>query len=89
MIEIAPGQVRTEEFSLVRFGGDRAKADAVYDGVPGPLTAEDVAEAIVHAVELPPHVNVDLLTLKPVAQAAPHKLVRAPLAVREELTDRS
>ncbi len=42
-----------------------------------------------HAVELPPHVNVDLLTLKPVAQAAPHKLVRAPLAVREELTDRS
>lgn len=88
VIEIAPGQVRTEEFSLVRFGGDRAKADAVYDGVPGPLTAEDVAEAIVHAVELPPHVNVDLLTLKPVAQAAPHKLVRKPLAVRDELTDR-
>ncbi|MBF4623919.1 SDR family NAD(P)-dependent oxidoreductase [Clavibacter sp. VKM Ac-2872] len=88
VIEIAPGQVRTEEFSLVRFGGDRAKADAVYDGVPGPLTAEDVAEAIVHAVELPPHVNVDLLTLKPVAQAAPHKLVRTPLAVREDLTDR-
>ena len=49
---------------------------------------EDVADAIVHAVELPPHVNVDLLTLKPVAQAAPHKLVRKPLAVREELTDR-
>jgi NADP-dependent 3-hydroxy acid dehydrogenase YdfG len=88
VIEIAPGQVRTEEFSLVRFGGDQAKADAVYAGVPGPLTAEDVAEAIVHAVELPPHVNVDLLTLKPVAQAAPHKLIRQPLAVREDLTDR-
>jgi NADP-dependent 3-hydroxy acid dehydrogenase YdfG len=88
VIEIAPGQVRTDEFSLVRFGGDRAKADAVYEGVPGPLSAEDVAEAIVHAVELPPHVNVDLLTLKPVAQAAPHKLTRKPLAVREDLTDR-
>jgi hypothetical protein len=60
----------------------------VYEGVPGPLSAEDVAEAIVHAVELPPHVNVDLLTLKPVAQAAPHKLTRKPLVVREELTDR-
>jgi NADP-dependent 3-hydroxy acid dehydrogenase YdfG len=79
VIEIAPGMVKTEEFSLVRLGGDRAKADAVYDNVPNPLYAEDVASAIVHAVELPGHVNLDVITIKPVAQAAPHKVIRGPL----------
>jgi NADP-dependent 3-hydroxy acid dehydrogenase YdfG len=75
--EIAPGMVRTEEFSLVRLRGDRAKADAVYAGVDAPLTAEDIADCIAFAVTRPPHVNVDLLVVKPLAQAAPHKIARA------------
>lgn len=82
VIEIAPGMVHTDEFSLVRFGGDQARADAVYDNVPDPLYADDIAEAIVHAVELPPFVNLDLVTIKPVAQAAPHKVVRGELKPR-------
>ncbi len=79
VLEIAPGMVKTEEFSLTRFKGDRARADAVYDNVPEPLLAEDIAEAIVHAMELPAHVNLDLITIKPVAQAAPHKVIRGEL----------
>ncbi len=79
VIEIAPGMVKTEEFSLVRFGGDQSRADAVYDNVPDPLYAEDIAEAIVHAMQLPPFVDLDLVTIKPVAQAAPHKVVRGTL----------
>lgn len=69
VVEVAPGLVHTEEFSLTRFAGDRARADAVYADVDGPLVADDIAEAIVHALELPPHVNLDLVTIKPVAQA--------------------
>jgi len=82
VVEVAPGMVHTEEFSLVRFGGDRERADAVYQGVEAPLVAEDIAESIVHAVELPAHVNLDLVTIKPVAQAAPHKVARGPLRPR-------
>lgn len=74
--EIAPGMVHTEEFSLVRFDGDRAKADAVYAGVPDPLVAEDVADAIGWMVTRPPHVNIDRLTIRPRAQAANHKVFR-------------
>jgi NADP-dependent 3-hydroxy acid dehydrogenase YdfG len=74
--EIAPGMVKTEEFSLVRLGGDQAKADAVYAGVEAPLSAEDVAEAVRWVVTLPPHVDIDLMVIKPVAQAAPHKISR-------------
>lgn len=74
--EIAPGMVRTEGFALTRFGGDQAKADAVYAGVPGPLVAEDIADAIVWMATRPAHVNVDLLVIKPRAQAAPHKVFR-------------
>ena len=83
VLEIAPGMVHTEEFSLVRFGGDQAKADAVYDNVANPLHAEDIAEAIVHGVELPFFVNLDLVTIKPVAQAAPHKVIRGALAPKQ------
>jgi NADP-dependent 3-hydroxy acid dehydrogenase YdfG len=79
VIEVAPGMVKTEEFSLVRFAGDQSRADAVYDNVPNPLYAEDIAESIVHALELPGHVNLDLITIKPVAQAAPHKVIRGEL----------
>jgi NADP-dependent 3-hydroxy acid dehydrogenase YdfG len=74
--EIAPGMVRTEEFSLVRLGGDQAKADAVYASVEAPLSAEDVAEAVRWVVTLPPHVDIDLMVIKPIAQAAPHKVHR-------------
>jgi NADP-dependent 3-hydroxy acid dehydrogenase YdfG len=79
VLEVAPGMVRTDEFSLTRFGGDQARADAVYDNVPEPLSAEDIADTIVHTMELPGHINLDLITVKPVAQAAPHKLTRGAL----------
>jgi NADP-dependent 3-hydroxy acid dehydrogenase YdfG len=82
VLEIAPGMVKTDEFALVRFKGGRARADAVYDNVPNPLYAEDIASAIVHAIELPGHVNLDVVTIKPVAQAAPHKVVRGELKPR-------
>ncbi|QIX25644.1 SDR family NAD(P)-dependent oxidoreductase [Nocardioides sp. JQ2195] len=74
--EVAPGMVHTEEFSLVRFGGDQAKADAVYAGVPDPLVAEDVADAIAWVATRPAHVNIDELVIKPRAQAAQHKVHR-------------
>jgi len=74
--EVAPGMVRTEEFSLVRFGGDAERAAAVYEGVAEPLTAEDVADCIDWVLSRPPHVNVDLIEVKPLAQAAPHRVHR-------------
>lgn len=74
--EIAPGMVRTDEFALVRFGGDQDKAEAVYEGVAEPLTAEDVADAITWMVTRPPHVNIDELVIRPRAQAAQHKVHR-------------
>lgn len=70
VLEIAPGMVRTEEFSLNRFGGDQAAAEAVYDGVAEPLVAADVADAIAWALSRPHHVNVDLMVLRPRAQAS-------------------
>lgn len=79
VLEVAPGMVKTEGFAITRFRGDRAKADAVYAGVVEPLVAEDIAETIVHAVELPGHVNLDLVTVRPVAQAAAFKVIREPL----------
>lgn len=84
VMQVAPGMVRTDEFALNRFGGDADKVDALYEGVEHPLTAHDVAELVVHAIEAPAHVNLDELTVRPVAQAAQHKLIRRPLAVRED-----
>jgi NADP-dependent 3-hydroxy acid dehydrogenase YdfG len=78
VIEIAPGMVRTGEFSLNRFRGDADKAAAVYAGVREPLTADDVADTITWAVTRPAHVNVDLLVLRPRAQAAQYKVYREP-----------
>jgi NADP-dependent 3-hydroxy acid dehydrogenase YdfG len=78
VIEIAPGMVKTD-FSLVRYKGDRAAADAVYEGVANPLVAGDIAEAIVHAVELPSHVDLDLIVVKPVAQSAVRTIHKGPL----------
>jgi NADP-dependent 3-hydroxy acid dehydrogenase YdfG len=74
--EVAPGMVRTEGFSLTRFRGDQERADQVYAGVPQPLVADDVADAIVWMATRPAHVNVDLLVIKPRAQAASHKVHR-------------
>jgi NADP-dependent 3-hydroxy acid dehydrogenase YdfG len=74
--EIAPGMVRTEEFSLVRLRGDADAAARVYAGVDAPLSADDIADCIAFAVTRPAHVNVDLLVVKPLAQAAPHKVAR-------------
>lgn len=74
--EIAPGMVKTDEFALVRNSGDAAKAAKVYEGVEFPLTAEDIAESIRWAVMLPEHVNIDSMTIRPVAQAAAHKVHR-------------
>ena len=82
VLEIAPGMVKTDEFSLVRFGGDQARADAVYDNVEAPLSADDIAATIVHMIELPSHINLDLVTIKPVAQAAPHKVIRGALSAK-------
>ncbi|MEV4744880.1 SDR family oxidoreductase [Streptosporangium amethystogenes subsp. fukuiense] len=76
IVEIAPGLVHTEEFSLNRFRGDSAAADEVYRGVPDPLTAQDVADAIAWCVTRPAHVNIDRLVMRPRAQAAQHKLHR-------------
>jgi NADP-dependent 3-hydroxy acid dehydrogenase YdfG len=76
VIEIAPGMVRTDEFALNRFHGDASKAAAVYRGVREPLTAEDIADAITWSVTRPAHFNVDLMVLRPRAQAAQHKVFR-------------
>ena len=72
---IEPGMAETE-FSLVRFGGDQAKADAVYSGMQ-PLTAGDIAESVYWAATLPPHVNVNTIELMPVTQSfAPFQVAR-------------
>ncbi|HEX2892860.1 MAG TPA: SDR family oxidoreductase [Marmoricola sp.] len=76
--EIAPGMVRTEEFSLNRLG-DPEKADAVYADVDEPLVAEDIAEAIRWVATLPRHVDIDELVIRPVAQAAQHRLHRGSI----------
>ena len=77
--EIAPGMVKTDEFALVRNSGDSAKAAKVYEGVESPLTAEDIAESIYWSTSVPAHVNIDSLVIRPVAQAANHKVFRGPL----------
>jgi len=76
VVEVLPGMVHTAEFSRNRLGGDQAAADAVYAGVAKPLTAEDVADVCAYAVELPHHVNLDQIVMRPVAQAAQHKVIR-------------
>jgi NADP-dependent 3-hydroxy acid dehydrogenase YdfG len=76
VVEIDPGMVKTEEFSLVRFGGDAERAAAVYAGVPEPLVAEDIADIVSWVVSRPHHVNIDRLVVRPLAQAAQHKVHR-------------
>jgi NADP-dependent 3-hydroxy acid dehydrogenase YdfG len=76
VVELAPGMVKTDEFAVKRFGGDASKAAKVYEGVAEPLTADDVAEAVRWCVTLPHHFNVDLMVIRPLAQAAQHKVHR-------------
>ena len=71
---IDPGMAETE-FSLVRFAGDEARAKKVYDGTI-PLTADDVAEALVWVASRPPHVCIDEMIVKCTDQAAIHKVYR-------------
>lgn len=82
VVEIAPGMVYTEEFTLNRLGGDANAAARVYDGVEKPLVADDVADVIAYALNAPGHVNLDLITMRPVAQSAQHLLARGPLQPR-------
>ena len=65
--EIRPGMVETE-FSLVRFHGNKEKADSVYTGLE-PLTGEDIADTIVWAINQPPHVNISEIVVMPNQQA--------------------
>ncbi|GAB7041833.1 MULTISPECIES: SDR family NAD(P)-dependent oxidoreductase [Catenuloplanes] len=76
VIEIDPGMVKTEEFALTRFDGDVARAEAVYRGVAEPLLAEDIADCVSWVATRPHHVNVDRLVVRPLAQAAQHKVHR-------------
>jgi NADP-dependent 3-hydroxy acid dehydrogenase YdfG len=73
LTEIAPGAVETE-FSLVRFGGDQQRADAVYTGMT-PLVAEDIAEVIGFVASRPPHVNLDQIVIRPRDQATASRRV--------------
>ena len=76
VIEINPGMVKTEEFSLVRFRGNAEQAAAVYEGVPEPLVADDIADCVAWCATRPHHVNIDRLVVRPLAQAAQHKVHR-------------
>lgn len=78
--EVAPGMVKTDEFSLVRFAGDQERADAVYAGVPGVLVADDIADCISWVVSRPWHVNIDSMIVRPRAQASNAKVYREPSA---------
>ncbi|MGP3965195.1 SDR family NAD(P)-dependent oxidoreductase [Nonomuraea sp. 3N208] len=76
VVEIAPGMVKSEGFAVTRFRGDETAAARVYQGVPDPLSAEDVADAIAWCVTRPAHVNIDRLVIRPRAQAAQHRVHR-------------
>ena len=71
---IDPGLARTE-FATVRFKGDEARVNKLYEGTQ-PLVAEDIAEILVWVASRPPHVNIDEMLIKPVDQAAIHKVFR-------------
>lgn len=74
--EIAPGMVRTDEFALNRMRGDVEAAAAPYRGVAQPLVAGDIADCVAWVATRPPHVDIDLLVVKPLAQAAAYKVHR-------------
>lgn len=77
VIEIAPGLVHTEEFSVNRFGGDQERADAMYRGIE-PLVAADIADAIAWSVTRPHHMQIDRMIIRPREQASYTKTLRTP-----------
>jgi NADP-dependent 3-hydroxy acid dehydrogenase YdfG len=72
--EIAPGMVETD-FSLLRFDGDAARAAKTYEGLT-PLTADDIADCVAFAVTRPPHVDIDVIIVKPRDQASATRAFR-------------
>jgi len=76
VIDIQPGAVATEEFSLVRFGGDAQRAAKVYEGYQ-PLDADDVADVIAFALTRPHHVNIDTMVVRPRAQVSNTQTARS------------
>jgi NADP-dependent 3-hydroxy acid dehydrogenase YdfG len=83
VMELAPGLVHTEEFTLNRLRGDASEAARPYADVI-PLRADDVARVLVGAFEQPPHVNQDLIVVRPVAQSSVFHTHRGPLVPRAE-----
>jgi NADP-dependent 3-hydroxy acid dehydrogenase YdfG len=79
--EIAPGMVHTEEFTLNRLGGDSVGREGLRRR-RAPAVADDVADVIAYALNAPGHVNLDLVTMRPVAQSAQHLLARGRLRPR-------
>jgi hypothetical protein len=73
---IAPGMAETE-FAIVRFKGDKEKADAVYKGIDA-LTAEDIADVIYYCASLPEHVCINELVITPTQQASVNHNFRKP-----------
>ncbi|MBL8754281.1 MAG: SDR family NAD(P)-dependent oxidoreductase [Planctomycetes bacterium] len=71
---VDPGLCETE-FSVVRFRGDQERAGKVYQDTR-PLTADDVAECVLFAVDRPPHVNLDTIVVMPTDQATPQMVHR-------------
>ena len=71
---VDPGLARTE-FAMVRFKGDAAREQKLYEGTQ-PLVGEDIAEILVWVASRPAHVNIDEMLIKPVDQAAAHKVYR-------------
>jgi len=77
--EVLPGMVHTPEFSLNRFRGDSEKANAVYEDIDRPLTGDDVAKVVAGIADLPSHINVDEIVVRPVAQRGQYALHRGDL----------
>lgn len=75
VMEVAPGMVRTEEFSLNRLGS-QDRADSVYRGVREPLVADDIADCIAWAATRPSHVNIDQIVVLPRDQAGARQVHR-------------
>jgi 3-hydroxy acid dehydrogenase / malonic semialdehyde reductase len=71
---VDPGLVETN-FSRVRFRGDEEKAKAVYADVE-PVRPEDVADCVIFVLTRPPHVNIDEIVVKALAQSTPVRIIR-------------